>query len=182
MPLAVMERTQTHRFEPYRHAPENPLTDVLIIGAGSGNDVTIALAMGAEHVDAVEIDPLLYRLGRDHHPDHPYQDPRVTVHIEDGRSFLHDTERRFDLVLYAIPDSLTVLAGQSSLRLESYLLTREAMREVRDHLKPRRRRLDVPLLPAGGGGPLRGRTDPRVRRSAVPRRSNPVSGSGGGRS
>ncbi len=136
MPLAVMEETQTHRFEPYEHAPENPLTDVLIIGAGSGNDVTIALAQGAAHVDAVEIDPLLYRLGRDHHPDHPYQDPRVTVHIEDGRSFLHDTERRYDLVLYAIPDSLTVLAGQSSLRLESYLLTREAMQEVHEHLKP----------------------------------------------
>jgi SAM-dependent methyltransferase len=136
MPLAVMEESQTFRFDPYRHAPENPLTDVLIIGAGSGNDVTIALAQGAAHVDAVEIDPFLYRLGRDRHPDHPYQDPRVTVHIEDGRSFLHDTERRFDLVLYAIPDSLTVLAGQSSLRLESYLLTREAMQEVRDHLKP----------------------------------------------
>jgi Spermine/spermidine synthase domain len=136
MPLAIMEETQTHRFEPYRHVPENPLTDVLIIGAGSGNDVTIALAMGAEHVDAVEIDPLLYRLGRDRHPDHPYQDPRVAVHVEDGRSFLHDTEHQFDLVLYAIPDSLTVLAGQSSLRLESYLLTREAMQEVRSHLKP----------------------------------------------
>ena len=136
MPLALMEATQEHRFEPYRHAPTNPLTEVLIIGAGSGNDVTIALAHGAERVDAVEIDPLLYRLGRDRHPDHPYQDPRVTVHIEDGRSFLHDTDRRYDLVLYAIPDSLTVLAGQSSLRLESYLLTREAMQEVRDHLKP----------------------------------------------
>jgi hypothetical protein len=136
MPLAFMEATQTFRFEPHRHAPDNPLTDVLIIGAGSGNDVAIALSRGAGHVDAVEIDPLLYRLGRDLHPDRPYQDPRVTVHVEDGRAFLHDTERRYDLVLYAIPDSLTVLAGQSSLRLESYLLTREAMQEVRDHLKP----------------------------------------------
>jgi len=136
MPLAVLEATQTFRFEPYRHAPDNPLTDVLIIGSGSGNDVAIALSRGAEHIDAVEIDPLLYRLGRDLHPDHPYQDPRVTVHVEDGRSFLHDTDRRYDLVLYSIPDSLTVLAGQSSLRLESYLLTREAMQEVRDHLKP----------------------------------------------
>ncbi len=136
MPLADMESTQTFRFEPYRHAPRNPLNDVLIIGAGSGNDVAIALSRGAGHVDAVEIDPLLYRLGRDLHPDRPYQDPRVSVHVEDGRSFLHDTERRYDLVLYAIPDSLTVLAGQSSLRLESYLLTREAMKEVRDHLTP----------------------------------------------
>jgi SAM-dependent methyltransferase len=136
MPLATMEANQTFRFEPYEHVPGNPLTDVLIVGAGSGNDVAIALSRGAAHVDAVEIDPLLYGLGRDDHPNRPYQDPRVTVHVEDARSFLHDTDARYDLVLYAIPDSLTVLAGQSSLRLESYLLTVEAMREVEAHLKP----------------------------------------------
>jgi spermine/spermidine synthase len=136
MPLAYMEAHEAFRFEPYLRAPENPLTDVLIIGAGSGNDLAIALSRGAAHVDAVEIDPLIYRLGRDLHPDRPYQDPRVSVHIEDGRSFLHDTERRYDLVLFAIPDSLTALAGQSSLRLESYLFTEEALREVRAHLKP----------------------------------------------
>ncbi len=135
-PLAYLETHETFRFEPYLRAPGNPLTDVLIIGAGSGNDVAIALSQGAAHVDAVEIDPLLYRLGRDLHPNRPYQDPRVSVHIEDGRAFLHDTDRRYDLVLFAIPDSLTVLAGQSSLRLESYLFTEEAMREVRAHLRP----------------------------------------------
>ncbi|MGH2539108.1 MAG: spermidine synthase, partial [Actinomycetota bacterium] len=48
----------------------------------------------------------------------------------------HDTDREFDLVLFAIPDSLAALAGQSSLRLESFLFTEEAMREVRDHLAP----------------------------------------------
>jgi hypothetical protein len=137
MPLSTMETSQTFRFEPYLHVPENPLTNVLIVGAGSGNDVAIALSQGAGHVDAVEIDPLLYELGRDLHPDRPYDDPRVTVHVEDARSFLHDTDARYDLVLYAIPDSLTVLAGQSSLRLESYLLTEEAMREVKDHLTAR---------------------------------------------
>lgn len=136
MPLTYLRTHETFRFEPYLRAPENPLTDVLIIGAGSGNDLAIALSQGAGHVDAVEIDPLLYRLGRDLHPDRPYQDPRVSVHVEDGRAFLHDTDRRYDLVLFAIPDSLTVLAGQSSLRLESYLFTEEAMREVRAHLKP----------------------------------------------
>jgi hypothetical protein len=135
MPLDYLQAHQTFRFEAYAHAPANALIDVLIIGAGSGNDVAIALSQGAAHVDAVEIDPLLYRLGRDLHPNHPYQDPRVTVHVEDGRAFLHDTDRTFDLVLFAIPDSLTVLTGQSSLRLESFLFTEEAMREVRDHLK-----------------------------------------------
>jgi len=136
MPLSTMKTQQSFRFLPYAHAPNDPLNNVLIIGAGSGNDVDIALSMGAKHVDAVEIDPLLYRLGRSLHPDHPYQDPRVTVHITDGRAFLHDTDQRYDLVLFAIPDSLTVLSGQASLRLESYLFTEEAMQEVRDHLTP----------------------------------------------
>ena len=137
MPLSTMETNQTFRFQPYRDVPDHPLENVLIVGAGSGNDVAIALSQGARHVDAVEIDPVIQALGRDRHPDRPYQDPRVTVHVEDARSFLHDTEARYDLVLYAIPDSLTVLAGQSSLRLESYLLTVEAMREVRAHLTER---------------------------------------------
>lgn len=34
-----------------------PFKDVLIIGEGSGNDVSRALQWGAEHIDAVEIDP-----------------------------------------------------------------------------------------------------------------------------
>ena len=46
---------------PYRHLSGEPLEEVLIVGAGSGNDVALALARGAEHVDAVEIDPVLPR-------------------------------------------------------------------------------------------------------------------------
>ena len=39
----------------------------------------------AKHVDAVELDPKLFQIGFDNHPNHPYQDPRVSVHITDGR-------------------------------------------------------------------------------------------------
>ncbi|HEV7759866.1 MAG TPA: hypothetical protein VGO78_12790, partial [Acidimicrobiales bacterium] len=66
--------------------------DVLIIGAGSGNDVSVALSRGASHVDAVEIDPRLMELAKDHHPDKPYDDPRVDVHIDDGRAFLERSD------------------------------------------------------------------------------------------
>ena len=65
-----------------------PFEDVLIIGAGSGNDVAAALAHGVKHVDAVEIDPTIYNIGRLEHPNRPYDDPRVTIHIDDGRSFV----------------------------------------------------------------------------------------------
>src|SRR4029453_11639287 len=43
--------------------------EVLIIGAGSGNDLSRALEWGADRVDAVEIDPVIQRLGRRWHPD-----------------------------------------------------------------------------------------------------------------
>ena len=45
--------------------------DVLILGAGTGTDVAAALRHGAKHVDAVEIDPVILRLGAERHPDHP---------------------------------------------------------------------------------------------------------------
>ena len=134
--LDDLVREQPFYTYPYRHIPENPLDEVLIIGAGSGNDVALALSRGAGHVDAVDIDPVLMELGRQRHPQRPYQDPRVRPHVEDGRAFLERTDRKYDLVLFALPDSLVLVAGQGSLRLESFLFTREAFEAVRSHLEP----------------------------------------------
>lgn len=122
-------------FRPYERT-HTALERVLIVGAGSGTDVAIALDQGAAHVDAVEIDPRLQQIGAERHPEHPYDDPRVEVFIDDGRAFLEGTERSYDLILFALPDSLTLVSGQSSLRLESYLFTRQAIEEARDHLNP----------------------------------------------
>jgi hypothetical protein len=122
--------------QPYLDAPGNPLGNVLIVGAGTGDDVANAVAKGARHVDAVEIDPQLYQVGRRLNPDRPYSDPRVTVHINDGRAFLEQTHAKYDMILFALPDSLTLVAGQSSLRLESYLFTVQAVQAARAHLNP----------------------------------------------
>jgi SAM-dependent methyltransferase len=119
-----------------RDAGRPPFADVLIIGAGSGNDVSRALQWGAQRIDAVEIDPVIERLGRQDHPDRPYQDPRVTVHLDDGRNFLHTTGRQYDLIVYALVDSLILHSSYSNIRLESYLFTREAFADVRRRLKP----------------------------------------------
>jgi SAM-dependent methyltransferase len=110
--------------------------DVLVIGAGSGNDVSRALDWGARHVDAVEIDPVIQRLGAGDHPDRPYQDPRVTVHIADGRNFLRESRGKYDLVVFALVDSLVLHSTFSNIRLESFMFTREALADARQHLKP----------------------------------------------
>ena len=114
----------------------NTFENVLILGAGSGTDVAAALKHGAKTVDAVEIDPVILRLGKERHPDHPYDDPRVTVINDDARHFLRTTTRKYDLVVFALIDSLTMQSSFSGVRLESYMFTEESFRAVRDRLKP----------------------------------------------
>jgi SAM-dependent methyltransferase len=135
--------SRTEKFPAYalphvlnRDAGRPAFADVLIIGAGSGNDVSRALQWGAQHVDAVEIDPAINRLGRTYHPDRPYSDSRVQIHLDDGRNFLRSTDRKYDLIIYALVDSLVLHSGYSNIRLESFLFTRQAFEDARRHLKP----------------------------------------------
>ena len=134
-PVKTLKQIEHFYFFPYRHLKAPP-QNVLIVGAGSGNDVAVALSEGAKHVDAVEIDPEIQALGRRYHPDHPYQDPRVSVHIDDGRAYVENTHNHYDLIIFALPDSLTLFAGQGVLRLENYLFTKQSMERVRSLLVP----------------------------------------------
>jgi len=119
-----------------RDAGGTPFQEVMIIGAGSGNDVAAALRAGVGHIDAVEIDPRINEIGRRLHPDKPYADARVSIHLDDGRSFARNTGRTYDLAVYALVDSLVLHSGYSSLRLENFLFTREAFEDVKRTLKP----------------------------------------------
>ena len=121
---------------PYERSPANSLDNVLIIGAGSGSDVAIALSKGAKHIDAVDIDPRIMEIGQEKNPDHPYDDPRVTRHVNDGRAFLETTDTKYDLILFALPDSLALVTGASQIRLESFLFTEQALTAAREHLTP----------------------------------------------
>ncbi|MFE2428536.1 spermidine synthase [Streptomyces sp. NPDC059373] len=135
-PLNVLLRENSPYRQAYDQTPGNPHKRVLVIGAGNGNDVAVALSQGAERVDAVEIDPRIQQIGAQLHPAKPYSDPRVHAHINDGRAFLERTDATYDLVILALPDSLTLVAGASNLRLESYLFTQQAFEAARDHLAP----------------------------------------------
>ena len=119
---------------PYELAPRP--AEVLVVGAGTGNDTATALRHGAERVDAVEIDPVIIRLGRELHPERPYDSPKVTIYNTDARAFLKATHRRYDLIIFAYLDSHTVFSSLSSLRLDNYVYTVEAFHEARRLLKP----------------------------------------------
>lgn len=107
---------------------------VLIVGAGTGNDVAAALRNGATHVDAVEIDPYLVQLGRQYHPEHPYDSPKVTVVVNDARAFFKRADQKYDLIVFGFLDSHSMFSSLSVLRLDDYVYTLESFREAKNLL------------------------------------------------
>ncbi|MEW6557982.1 MAG: hypothetical protein AB1349_11640 [Elusimicrobiota bacterium] len=106
---------------------------VLILGAGTGNDVAVALKNGVQEIDAVEIDPVILNIGKKH-PNIPYQDKRVKIINDDARSFLKKSNKKYNLVIFALLDSLTVFSQFSSVRLENFVFTTDSFKEVKEHL------------------------------------------------
>jgi SAM-dependent methyltransferase len=124
-----------HYREMFRSLPAPP-ERVLVVGAGSGNDVAAALRAGATHVDAVDIDPAIVELGRRYHPERPYDDPRVRVVVDDARAaFRRMPPGSYDAVVFGLLDSHTQL-GMSSVRLDNYVFTLESFAAARRLLKP----------------------------------------------
>lgn len=107
---------------------------VLVVGSGMGNDVAAALRHGVRRVDAVEIDPLIYELGGRLHPERPYDAPQVHGIVDDARSYLAKTDERYDLIVFGILDSQTLLSGMSSVRLDNFVYTVEGLHQAREHL------------------------------------------------
>jgi spermidine synthase len=110
--------------------------DVLIVGAGAGNDVAAALRNGAKTVTAVEIDPAIQGLGRSLHPERPYQDPRTRPVVSDARTHIRQTDDKYDTIVYGLLDRHTNLGSMTNVRLDSFVYTREAFKEAVDHLSP----------------------------------------------
>jgi hypothetical protein len=122
--LAANQRAQ-YDF-PYLLA--GPRARVLVVGAGGGADVQGALRNGATHVDAVEIDPVVAAISRRFNADAPYNDPRVTLHVDDGRSFIAKARPGYDLVTFGYLDSQALFSSMSNLRLDGYVYTVESIR------------------------------------------------------
>jgi hypothetical protein len=119
---------------PYRLLPG---AEVLIIEPKGGLDVLTALENGAASVTAVESNPLVVEAVRDSFGDWAggiYQDTRVKVITENGRSHVRRMGQRYDLIQLSLADSYRpVTSGAYSLS-ENYLYTQEAFADYLDHL------------------------------------------------
>ncbi|GIW44061.1 MAG: hypothetical protein KatS3mg077_1343 [Candidatus Binatia bacterium] len=113
--------------------------DVLVIGVGGGVDIAMALRKGANHVTGVELNPVTVDVLRRHFADyagHLFDDPRVTLSVDEGRNFVRRTPWLYDLVQLTGIDTLAAVYSGAYVLSESYLYTREAVLDYLNRLKP----------------------------------------------
>ena len=119
---------------PYQQLKKIP-KKVLVLGAGTGNDVAVLLDEGVERIDAVEIDPVIVSIGKKH-PNHPYDSEKVRIINTDARNYLNETREIYDLVVFGTLDSMTKLSALSNVRLDNFVYTRECIEAAHSRLAP----------------------------------------------
>ena len=112
---------------------------VLILGAGGGADVLLALVNGAARIDAVELNPQMTNLVAYTYADfagHLYNDERITVFTAEARGFVVRSKNRYDLIQVALLDSFAASGSGVQALNESYLYTVEAIQDYLQHTAP----------------------------------------------
>ncbi|CAN7454626.1 SAM-dependent methyltransferase [Pararhizobium sp. LjRoot238] len=135
-PATVAYLDRTTAALPYRIL-ERPR--ILILGAGGGEQMLLALRAGADTVDAVEVNPQMIDLARNRFADFGggiFSRPNVHLHLAEARAFAATTGERYDLIQMPLLDSFSAaVAGVQSMH-ENYTYTVEALRAYLAVLRP----------------------------------------------
>ena len=110
---------------------------VLVVGAGGGADIGLALYHGARGIDALEMNhqvietmtgPLAGRGGN------VYLAPQVRLVEREARGYLAATDQTFDIIQIALIDAFGASGAGLYATQESYLYTVESLRSMLDSL------------------------------------------------
>jgi len=110
---------------------------VFVPGAGGGMEILRAQRLGAQLVDAVELNPQVADLLRVDFSDYTgglLKSPGVRLNVGDARGFLAATDRHYDLIQMSLTGAAAG-GGLGGLN-EDYLHTVEAFRLYLGHLEP----------------------------------------------
>jgi len=109
--------------------------DFLVVGSGGGNDVAGALRNDVKNIEAIEIDPVIYKIGLKLHPEKPYSNPRVKIIIDDGRSFFKRSKNKYDIIVFGYIDAAPQISNYNNIGIDHYLYTEESLQEAKNLLK-----------------------------------------------
>lgn len=117
-----------------------PSGRVLVIGPGGGMDMARALSAGSRDVTGVEINPIIVRtIMRGVMRSRSfglYDRPDVSIHLEDGRSFIRRSHEQYDVIQATLVDTWASTSSGAYMLTENNLYTVEAFQEYLRHLTP----------------------------------------------
>jgi spermidine synthase len=109
----------------------------LVIGAGGGKDVALALLAGAQQITAVEVNPAVVEATR-HFADYNgdiLDLPQVDLVVGDARGFVERNDTRYDLIYLNLVYTQAAESGSQAL-IENYIFTWEAFKTYLERLNP----------------------------------------------
>jgi spermidine synthase len=131
-PLSYLDSTTMAL--PY-HLVERPT--VLVLGAGGGADVLLALYHRAARIDAVELDPNVIRMVAEDFATFAgglYARSEVHLHAAEARGFVAGSGARYDVIQIPLLDAFAASAAGTLSLNESTLYTIEAFETYLRHL------------------------------------------------
>jgi len=110
---------------------------VLIIGSGGGRDVVAALVSGIKDVTSVEINPIIFETVKSYgdKAGNLYTHPFVDAYVDEGRSFVSRSEKKFDIIYIPFVDTWASVSSGGLGVSENFLYTLEGFQEYYDHLE-----------------------------------------------
>jgi spermidine synthase len=110
--MMLTEKDEFIYHEMITHVPmavHPKVRNVLIIGAGDGGVVReLTRYPEIEHIDLVEIDPVVVEVSKKYLPQTAcrFDDPRLTIHYEDGVKYVRSKKNIYDLIIVDSTDPI----------------------------------------------------------------------------
>ena len=133
-PQTLDQFRNTIEFLPYTAANANK---TLVIGAGGGKDILLALEAQAQSVTAVEVNPAVVAATRyfGAYNGHVLDLPVVNLVEGDARSYAERTTDHFDMIYLSLVYTQAVEPASQAL-VENYIFTRQALATYFNRLAP----------------------------------------------
>ncbi|MGR9116284.1 MAG: spermine/spermidine synthase domain-containing protein [Gammaproteobacteria bacterium] len=116
-----------------------PLQNILVLGAGTGSDILLALYHDIPQIDAVELNPQVLDLVKEKYADfagHIYQNSHVQLHTSEARGFVATSDEHYDSINISLMDAFGASAAGLYALSENYLYTEQAIQAYLQHLAP----------------------------------------------
>lgn len=124
---------------PFLFLGDDQKNSMLVIGPGGGKEVLLGLFSGVKQITGVEVNPDFVQIvKRQRQFDGGIYDnfPNVEIAVQEGRTFVRQTTRTYDLIVMALPSTQQIQNVDNLAMSENYLLTVEALKDYLNILTP----------------------------------------------